>query len=96
MSNSLTTSELMVLRPENFNPPLKRKEPTVPYYWTVDEIAEELGVTERKVQYDIKGNRPIKKNSPKLKAYKVGISFLVPDAEALEYIWNYRQKKKKS
>ena len=95
MPKSLTTPELMVLHSEDFDPPLKRKKPTVPYYWTVEEIAEELGVTTRKIQYDIKGN-PQQKNSPNLKAYRVGLAFLVPNADALEYIWNYRQKKKKS
>ncbi len=96
MPNSLATSEHNILYREDFDPPLKRKEATVPGYWTVDEIAEELGVTTRKIQYDIKGNPQLKKSSPKLKAYRIKLAFLVPDADALEYIWNYREKKKKS
>ncbi len=95
MPNSLTTSKPKVLSPFDFDPPLKRKKATAPYYWTVDEIAEELGVTHRKIQYDIKGNPQLKKKEPKLKAYRIGPIFLIPDADALEYIWNYRQKKKK-
>lgn len=95
MSNSLTTLEHNVLRPEDFDPPLKRKKATIPGYWTVEEIAEELGVTARKIQYDIKGNPQLKKSSPKLKAYRIKLAFLVPDIDALEYIRNYREKKKK-
>ena len=38
MSNSLTTLEHNVLRPEDFDPPLKRKKATIPGYWTVEEI----------------------------------------------------------
>lgn len=44
----------MTIKPEDFEPPLKRKEPSVPYYWTVEELAEELGVTTRYVQYLIR------------------------------------------
>ena len=95
MPKSLTTSKTNILRPEDFDPPLKRKEPSVPYYWTTDELAAELGVTDRKVQYDIKG-KPQKNIPPKLKAYKARTVFLVPEADALEYIWQYRQLKKKS
>ena len=95
MPKSLTTLENNILCPEDFDPPLKRKEPSVPYYWTVDEIAEELGVTVRKVQYDVKGN-PQRNSPPRLKAYKAGIVFLVPESDALEYIWQYRQRNKKS
>lgn len=93
MSDSIAPPEPMVLRPEDFNPPLKRNEPTVPGYWTVDEIADELGVTARKIQYDVKGN-PRRKVSPNLKAYQVGMAFLVPNSDALEYMWQYRQRKK--
>ncbi len=95
MPKSLTTSENNILRPEDFDPPLKRKEPSVPYYWTVDELAVELGVTDRKVQYDVNG-QPQKNIPPKLKAYKAGMAFLVPEADALKYIWQYRQRKQKS
>jgi hypothetical protein len=95
MSISLSAPEPMVLNPEDFDPPLKRKEPSVPYYWTLDEIATELGVTARKVQYDVKGN-PQRNTPPKLKAYQAGMAFLVPESDALEYIWQYRQRKQKS
>ena len=94
MPKSLTTTENNILRPEDFDPPLKRKKPSVPYYWSVDELATEIGMTDRKVQYDIKG-QPEKNIPPKLKAYKVGPVFLVPETDALEYIWHYRQRKKK-
>ncbi len=96
LSNALTTSAYNILRPEDFDPPLKRKEATIPGYWTVEEIAKELGVTTRKIQYDIKGNPQLKKSSPKLRAYRIKLAFLVPDPDALEYIWNYREEKKKS
>ena len=95
MPKSLTTSENNILRPEDFDPPLKRKKPSVPYYWTVDELAAELGVTERKVQYDAKG-QPEKNIPPKLKAYKARKTILVPEADALEYIWEYRQRREQS
>ena len=95
MPKSLTTSEPNILRPEDFDPPLKRKEPSVPYYWTVDELAAELGVTDRKVQYDVKGN-PQRNTPPRLKACQAGMAFLVPEADALEYIWQYRQRNQKS
>lgn len=95
MPNPLATNEPMVRNPSDFDLSLKRKEPTVPYYWTIDEIAAELGVTGRKVQYDVKGN-PQRNTPPKLKAYQVGMAFLVPDSDALEYIWQYQQRKKKS
>ncbi|ACK74177.1 hypothetical protein PCC7424_5618 (plasmid) [Gloeothece citriformis PCC 7424] len=93
MPNSLTTSEPNVLHPEDFDPPLKRKEPIVPYYWTLDEIATELGVTSRRVGYDITGYPP-RKIQPSLKAYKAGSLFLVPDADALAYIQRFRERKK--
>ena len=95
MPDSLSTPEPMVLHPQDFDPPLKRKEPTIPGYWTIEEIAAEVGVSVRKVQYDVKGN-PQRNKPPRLKAYKAGISFLVPDADALEYIWQYREQKQKS
>jgi hypothetical protein len=94
MPNPLATTELIILRPSDFDPPLKRIEPTVPGYWTIDEIAAELGVTGRKVRYDITGY-PEQNIKPNLKAYKAGRLFLVPDHAALEYIQR-NQKRKKS
>ncbi len=79
------------LKPEDFDPPLKRKEPTVPFYWTLDEIATELGCTTRKVLYDVTG-RPQRNRPAILKAYKVGSSLLVPEQDALSYIQTYRSK----
>lgn len=93
MPNSLTTLEHNVLRPSDFDPPLKRKEASVPGYWTLDELAEELGVSLRKVQYDVTG-RPKVNRKPSLKAYKAGPTFLVADAHAFEYIKKYRECKK--
>jgi hypothetical protein len=93
MPNSLTTSEPLVLHPSDFDPPLKRKEPCVPGYWTLDELAAELGVSLRKVQYDVTGRPEVNRN-PSLKAYKAGPTFLVADADAFEYIQKYRKGKK--
>ena len=52
---TLTLSQAIEIKPEDFEPPLKRKEALVPYYWTVEELAEELGISVRKVQMDITG-----------------------------------------
>ncbi len=93
MPKSLTTPKPKVLRPEDFGPPLKRKEPKVPGYWTIDELSAELGCSIRKIQYDITGY-PQSNTPPKLKAYKVGSVFLVPDMDALAYIKQYRKKSK--
>jgi hypothetical protein len=93
MPNSVTTPEPIVLHTENFNPPLKRKEPTVPHYWTLEEIAAEIGFSTRKVQYDVTGRANINLK-PSLKAYKAGPTFLVPDDEALAYIQKHRNRKK--
>lgn len=93
MPNSLTTSEPMVLCPEDFDPPLKRKEPNVPGYWTLDELAKEIGVSVRKIRYDITGY-PEQNIKPNLKAYKAGRLFLVPDVAALEYIQRHQKRKK--
>ncbi len=93
MPKSLTTSEPIVLRPEDFDPPLKRKEPKVPGYWTLEEIGSEIGMSSRKVQYDVLG-RPESGLKPSLKAYKVARVFLVPDKDALQYIQRYRNRKK--
>ncbi|NJK50492.1 DNA-binding protein [Candidatus Gracilibacteria bacterium] len=83
----------VTLKPEDFDPPLKRKEPTVPGYWTLEEIAAEIEMTSRKVQYDVLG-RPEIGLKPFLKAYKVAKVLLVPDEDALEYIQRYRNRKK--
>ena len=91
MPKSLTTSENNVLRPEDFDQPLKRKEATVPGYWMIDELSAETGYSVRKIQYDIAGN-PKSKTPSKLKGYKAGPTFLVPDAEALAYIKQHRTK----
>jgi hypothetical protein len=87
---TLSLSQSLEIQPDDFNPPLKRKEPAVPGYWTVEELAEELDVTVRSVQYLIKGypNKP-----PKLKAYKLNFGYLIPEESALEYLWAARQSK---
>ena len=91
MSNSLTTLEHNVLRPEDFDPPLKRKKATIPGYWTIEEIANEIGVTPRRVRYDITG-RPQDKIEPSLEAYRIGNSLLVAEQNALEYIQRQRKR----
>ncbi len=93
MSNSLTSSEHNSVSPKDFDPPLKRKEATIPGYWTLEEIAAEIGMTSRKVQYDVLG-RPESGMKPSLKGYKVAKVLLVPDPDALEYIKKYRNRKK--
>ena len=42
MPDSQSTPEPMVLHPQDFDPPIKRKEPLIPGYWTIDELAAEL------------------------------------------------------
>ena len=81
----------VTLKPEDFDPPLKRIETTIPGYWTIDELAEEIGVSDRKVRYDITGY-PEQSIEPNLKAYKAGRMFLVPENAALEYIQRHRRK----
>lgn len=93
MPKSLTTSENNILRPEDFDPPLKRKKPTIPGYWTLEEIAAELEITPRRVRYDITGY-PARKIEPNLKAYKAKALFVVADADALAYIQRCRKRKK--
>jgi hypothetical protein len=83
----------VTLKPSDFDPPLKRKEPTVPGYWTLEEIAAEIGMTSRKVQYDVLGREKIGLK-PFLKAYKVAKVLLVPDEDALAYIQNSRNRNK--
>ncbi|MDV3002900.1 MAG: hypothetical protein N5P05_004555 (plasmid) [Chroococcopsis gigantea SAG 12.99] len=79
---------------KEIDPQLKRGKPTIPGYWSVEELATELGVTVRKIQYDIKGNPRLKTQSI-LKAYKIGPIFLVPEADAVEYIISQRRKSQK-
>ncbi|MGK7958425.1 MAG: DNA-binding protein [Crocosphaera sp.] len=93
MPKSLTTSEPNILRPEDFDPPLKRKEPSLPGYWTLEEIATELNISSRRVGYDITGY-PKKNIEPNLKAFKVGRILFISDENALEYIKRYRERKK--
>ena len=83
----------MTLKPFDFEPPLKRKEAAVPGYWTVEELAEELGVTVRYVQYLIKG-KPKENKPPQINAYKAGFTYLVADIDALEYIKKARYMKR--
>lgn len=60
----------------------------LPGYWTLQEIADELGKSRRWVAYFIQGRhgRP-----PSLKAYRIQGIYLVPEAEALAFIENHRQ-----
>ncbi|MGK7915056.1 MAG: hypothetical protein AB4038_05835 [Prochloraceae cyanobacterium] len=92
ISNNFSTNQV-TLKPSDFDPPLKRKEPTVPGYWTLEEIAAEIGMTPRKIRYDVTG-RPEHNLAPSLKAYKVGKSLLVSEADALEYIFKQRTRNK--
>ena len=85
-----TDSRTTSITEKDFDPPLKRREPAVPGYWTLDEIATEIGMTSRKVQYDVLG-RPQRGQKPSLKAYKVGSVLLVPEQNALEYIQRFRR-----
>ena len=75
------------LTSEDFDPPLKREKATIPGYWTVEELANELGSTVRKVQYDINGD-----TKTLLKAYRIGKSFLIADQDALQYLFKLRNK----
>jgi len=83
------------LTPEDFDPPLKRKEALVPGYWTVEELKDELGVSIRKVQFDITGYEKLRVRA-KLKAIKIGSVFLIPELDALEYIKLQRKAKLKN
>ena len=91
MSNSLTSSEHNSVSPKDFDPPLKRKEATIPGYWTIEEIANEIGVTPRRVRYDITG-RPETNLKPSLEAYRIGKSLLIAEQNALEYIERQRKR----
>ena len=91
MPNSLTISENIILSPSDFDPPLKRKEATIPGYWTIEEIANEIGVTPRRIRYDITG-RPETNLKPSLEAYRIGKSLLIAEQNALEYIQRRRKR----
>ena len=78
--------------PSDFDPPLKRKKPTLPGYWTIEELADELDLGTRRITYDITGY-PVKKIQPTLKAYKAGSAFFIPDSDALEYIQVVRKRR---
>ncbi len=93
MPKSLTTSETNILRPEDFDPPLKRKEPSLPGYWTLEEIATEVNLSTRRIGYDITGY-PKKNIEPNLEAFKVGRILFISDENALEYIKRHRERKK--
>jgi len=73
------------IKSEIFDPPLKRAKPTVPGYWTVEELCEETGYSRRKIGYHISG-REDTGAPPQLYAIKHGGSFLVPEADALAYL----------
>lgn len=81
----------VTLKISDFKPPLKRKKPTIPGYWTIEEIANEIGVTPRRVRYDITG-RPESNLEPSLEAYRIGKSLLVANTNALEYIQKWRER----
>jgi len=83
------------LKPEDFDPPLKRKEASVPGYWTVKELAEELEISPRYVQYLITGN-PRNKLSPQIKAYKADSAYLFADEDALAHIQKTRIKRNRN
>jgi hypothetical protein len=74
------------LTEKDFLPPFKRQEAAVPGYWTIDELAAELQVTVRKVQYDIKAKQGTR-------IYKAGRTLLLSDTDALAYLWQQRHKK---
>lgn len=95
----LAEAPSMVITPDNFDPPLKRIEAHVPGYWTVEELAEELELSLRTVQYLIKGGYPKKSDSlvsaPSyhLKTIRIGTALLVSDTEALKFLWERRESK---
>ena len=91
---TLAEASSMVISSDDFDPPLKRTEAAVPGYWTVEELANELGVSIRYVHYLIKGD-PKNGIRIRLKAYNAGNSLLISDQDALQHLWNMRQSKKK-
>jgi hypothetical protein len=82
-----------VLTEKDFDPPLKRSKCIVPGYWTIEEIANELEVTTRRVRYDVTG-LPSRNIKPNLDTYQIGRFFLISDENALEYIQRFRNRKK--
>ena len=92
ISTDLPTKQV-TLKTSDFDPPLKRKEPSLPGYWTLEEIAAELDISTRRVGYDITGY-PRRNIKPNLKAFRVGRILFITDENALEYIKRYRERKK--
>jgi len=88
---TLAEAYSMVISPDDFDPPLKRKEAHVPGYWSIDELAAELEVSTRFIQYRIKDD--MQKKEPMLKIFKIGSSILVSDTEALAFLREMRQSK---
>ncbi|WP_242578194.1 DNA-binding protein [Chroococcus sp. FPU101] len=84
-----------MIKPEDFEPQLKREKPLVPGYWTVGELAEELGTSIRKVQVDITGDAKLRVKA-KVNAIKVGSVYLVPDSDAIKYIQVQQKRIKKN
>lgn len=70
---------------QDFDPPLKRKAPTIPGYWTVEELASELDVSGQTVLHDIRG-RQDRNVEPCLKAVTYGRYFFVAEEDALPYL----------
>lgn len=91
---TLALSNSIGIKPEDFNPPLKRKQALVPGYWIVEELAEELEISVRKVQMDITGYEKLGVQ-PKLKAIKAKTLFLISDRDVFEYIQQQRKSKDK-
>jgi len=81
------------LTEKDFDPPLKRGKCMLPGYWTIEEIANELDVTPRRVCYDVTG-LPSRNIQPNLQVYQIGRFFLVSDENALDYIQRFRNQKK--
>ena len=92
---TLASTPRMALSPDDFSPPLKRTEPSVPGYWTVDELAEELQVSRRYIHYLISGN-PKRGVRIRLKAYNAGKSLLIADQDALHHIFDVRTSRSTS
>ena len=90
---TLILSQAIEIQPDDFDPPLKRKEPAVPGYWTIKELANELGVSTRYINYLITGN-PKTRLPPQIKAYKADSSYLIAEQDALTYIQKNRLRNK--
>ena len=58
-------------------------------YWTVDELAAELGWNRQKLIYAVKG-RPERGKEAYLPAKKVCSVYLIADADAYAFIAKYR------